>query len=251
MNRVSGKVAIVTGGAMGMGKAHSELLAAEGATVFVTDIDEAGGNATVEGIRNSGGQAKFIKHDAASEADWDAVVATVRKEIGRLDILVNNAGILIMKPVHETEPAEWDKVFNLNVKGAYLGIRACVPLMKESEGGSIVNISSIYGIVGAPSAGAYVASKGAVRLMTKSCAVDLVQYGIRVNSIHPGVIDTPMTKDLLHGDAETRSALMGPTLFSRPCRPEEVSKAVLFLAYDESSCKQGSEVVVDGGYTCN
>lgn len=251
MNRVSGKVAIVTGGAMGMGKAHSELLAAEGATVFVTDIDEAGGSATVEGIRTAGGKAKFIKHDSASEADWNAVVATVKNEVGRLDILVNNAGILILKPVHETEPAEWDKVFNVNVKGVYLGIRACVPLMRESRGGSIVNISSIYGIVGAPSAGAYIASKGAVRLMTKSCAVDLVQYGIRVNSIHPGVIDTPMTKDLLHGDAETRKAIMGATLFNRPCRPEEVSQAVLFLASDESSFVHGSEVVVDGGYTCN
>ncbi|MGD9864797.1 MAG: SDR family NAD(P)-dependent oxidoreductase [Pseudodonghicola sp.] len=251
MGRVSGKVAIVTGGAMGMGKAHSETLAAEGATVFVTDIDETAGNAVVEGIRASGGKAEFIKHDAASEADWNTVAATVKEKAGRLDVLVNNAGILILKPAHETEPDEWDKVFNVNVKGVYLGIRACVPLMKDSGGGSIVNISSIYGIVGAPMAGAYIASKGAVRLMTKSCAVDLIEHGIRVNSIHPGVIDTPMTKDLLHSDAETRAAIMGATLFDRPCKPEEVSQAVLFLASDDASFVHGSELVVDGGYTCN
>lgn len=236
---------------MGMGKAHSETLATEGATVFVTDIDEAAGNAAVEGIRAAGGKAEFIKHNAVSEANWNAVAATVKEKAGRLDILVNNAGILILKPAHETEPEEWDKVFNVNVKGVYLGIRACVPLMKDCGSGSIINISSIYGIVGAPSAGAYIASKGAVRLMTKSCAVDLIQYGIRVNSIHPGVIDTPMTKDLLHGDPAVRTAIMGATLFDRPCNPEEVSKAVLFLASDESSFVHGSEVVVDGGYTCN
>ncbi len=251
MGRVSGKVAIVTGAAMGMGKTHSETLAAEGARVFVTDINEAAGNAVAEGIRAAGGKATFIRHDAASEADWAAVVATVRKEAGRLDILVNNAGILILKPVHETEPAEWDRLFNVNVRGVYLGIRACVPLMKESGNASIINISSVYGIVGAASAGAYIASKGAVRLMTKSCAVDLVRFGIRVNSIHPGVIDTPMTKDLLHGDSATRTGILGATLFDRPCQPEEVSKAVLFLASDESSFVHGSEVVVDGGYTCH
>lgn len=251
MGRVSDKVAIVTGGAMGMGKTHSEILAAEGATIFVTDIDEASGKAVVEGIRAAGGKAEFIKHDVASEADWNAVAAAVKQKANRLDILVNNAGILILKPVHETEPVEWDKLFDINVKGVYLGIRACVPLMKDNGGGSIINISSIYGIVAAPMAGAYIASKGAVRLMTKSCAVDLIQYGIRVNSIHPGVIDTPMTRELLHGDPEARTAIMGATLFDRPCKPEEVSQAVLFLASDDSSFVHGSEVVVDGGYTCN
>jgi cyclopentanol dehydrogenase len=251
MGRVSDKVAIVTGGGMGMGKTHSEMLAAEGATVFVTDIDETAGKAVVEGIRAAGGKAEFIRHDVANEDDWTAVAAAVSQKAGRLDILVNNAGILILKPAHETEPEEWDRLFGINVRGVYLGIRACVPLLKDSGGGSIINISSIYGLVGAPMAGAYIASKGAVRLLTKSCAVDLVQYGIRVNSIHPGVIDTPMTRDLLHGDPEARAGIMGATLFDRPCKPEEVSQAVLFLASDESSFVHGSEVVVDGGYTCN
>lgn len=141
--------------------------------------------------------------------------------------------------------------FNVNVKGVYLGIRAAVPLLKDSGKASIINISSIYGIVGAASAGAYIGSKGAVRMLTKSCAVDLADSGIRVNSIHPGVIDTPMTKGLLYTDEATRQAVLGPTLLKRPSRPEEVSNAVLFLASDESSFVHGAEIVVDGGYTAN
>ncbi|ALG92289.1 MULTISPECIES: glucose 1-dehydrogenase [Actibacterium] len=251
MGRVSGKVALVTGAAMGMGKTHSELLAREGAHVFVTDRDVAAGEAVAKGIVAAGGKADFIKHDVASEDDWNNAIATVRQKAGRLDILVNNAGILILKPLHETSPEEFDRTMNINVKGVYLGIRAAVPLMKESGKASIINISSIYGIVGAAMAGAYITSKGAVRLMTKSCAVDLIQFGIRVNSVHPGVIDTPMTKDLLHGDAATRKAIMGATLFDRPCQPGEVSNAVLFLASDEASFVHGAELVVDGGYTAN
>jgi cyclopentanol dehydrogenase len=142
MDRVKGKVALVTGGAMGMGKTHSETLAAEGAMVFVTDLNEEGGKAVVKGIQDAGGKAEFIKHNASSEADWANVAATIKAKAGKLDVLVNNAGILILKPAHETEPDEWDQVFNVNVKGVYLGIRACVPLMKDA-GGSIVNISSI------------------------------------------------------------------------------------------------------------
>lgn len=251
MGRVSGKVALVTGAAMGMGKSHSELLAREGAHVFVTDRETAAGEAVAKGIVAAGGKADFIKHDVASEDDWTKVIDTVRAKAGRLDILVNNAGILVLKPLHETSPEEFDRVMNVNVKGVYLGIRAAVPLMKESGKASIINISSIYGIAGAAMAGAYITSKGAVRLMTKSCAVDLADTGIRVNSIHPGVIDTPMTKDLLHADPETRKALLGPTLLNRPCRPEEVSNAVLFLASDEASFVHGAELLVDGGYTAN
>ena len=251
MGRVQGKVALVTGGAMGMGRTHSELLAAEGAQVFVCDIDEGKGKEVVSAITAKGGKAEFVRLDVTSEEEWSAAVETVRARAGRLDVLVNNAGILVLKPVHETSTAEWDRLFAVNVKGVFFGIRACVPLMKASGGGSIINISSIYGLVGAASAGAYIASKGAVRLMTKSCAVDLADTGIRVNSVHPGVIDTPMTKDLLHADEASRKAILGPTLLGRPSRPEEVSQAVLFLASDDASFMHGSEVVVDGGYTAN
>lgn len=236
---------------MGMGKSHSELLAREGAHVFVTDRDVAAGEAVAKGIVAAGGKADFIQQDVVSEADWSRVIDTVRAKAGRLDILVNNAGILILKPLHETSPEEFDRTMNINVKGVYLGIRAAVPLMKESGKASIINISSIYGIVGAAMAGAYITSKGAVRLMTKSCAVDLADFGIRVNSVHPGVIDTPMTKDLLHADPATRQAILGATLLKRPSQPVEVSNAVLFLASDESSFVHGAEIVVDGGYTAN
>ena len=251
MGRVSGKIALVTGAAMGMGKSHSELLAREGAHVFVTDRDESAGEAVARAIVADGGKADFISHDVSREEDWTRAIDTVRAKAGRLDILVNNAGILILKPLHETSPDEFDRVMNVNVRGVYLGIRAAVPLMRESGRASIINISSIYGIGGAASAGAYITSKGAVRLMTKSCAVDLADMGIRVNSVHPGVIDTPMTQDLLHGDPATRDALLGPTLLKRACRPEEVSNAVLFLASDEASFVHGAELVVDGGYTAN
>lgn len=251
MGRVSGKVALVTGAAMGMGQAHSELLAAEGAYVFVCDIDEVKGRGVVDRIGGMGGKAEFLKLDVTKESDWEQTIKTIHDRSGRLDILVNNAGILLLKAAHETTPAEWDKLFDVNVKGVFLGIRAGVPLMKDGGGGSIINISSIYGLVGAPTAGAYIASKGAVRLLTKSCAVDLAPFKIRVNSIHPGVIDTPMTKDLLHSDEATRQAILGPTLLGRACQPKEVSQAVLFLASDESSFVHGAELVVDGGYVAN
>ncbi len=251
MGRISGKAVLVTGGAMGMGKSHAELLAREGGHVFVADHDVLAGEAVVARIIAAGGKAEFIAHDVTSESDWNNAIEMVRQKAGRLDVLVNNAGILILKPLHETSPEEFDRTFNVNVKGVYLGIRSAVPLMKESGNASIINISSIYGIIGAPMAGAYISSKGAVRLMTKSCAVDLAAFGIRVNSIHPGVIDTPMTNGLLYTDEATRQAVLGPTLLKRPSRPEEVSNAVLFLASDESSFVHGAEMVVDGGYTAN
>lgn len=251
MARVQGKVALVTGGAMGMGRSHCELLAAEGAHVFVSDRDAERGGAVAEGIVARGGRAEFVGLDVASEGGWGEAMARVRHAAGRLDVLVNNAGILLLKPAHETTTEEWDGIFAVNVRGVFFGVRAAVPLMKDAGGGSIINISSIYGIVGAPGAAAYIASKGAVRMLTKSCAVDLAPFNIRVNSIHPGVIDTPMTRDLLHADEATRVALLGPTLLGRPCQPAEVPRALLFLASDESSFVHGAELVVDGGHTAN
>lgn len=248
MNRVAGKVAIVTGGALGMGRAHAELLAAEGAKVVVTDVNEAEGRVTVKRICDKGGEALFLKHNVTSEAEWKTVVKEAVARYGKVDVLVNNAGILIMKPIDETSAEEWDRVFDINVKGVFLGCKAVVPAMQKAGGGSIINISSIYGLVGAPGAAAYEASKGAVRLMTKAAAIDLARYHIRVNSVHPGVIRTEMTKDLL-ADPTIAKALLGTTILGRPAEPVEVSYAVLFLASDESSFMDGSELVVDGGYT--
>lgn len=250
MKRVENKVILVTGGAMGMGRSHCELLAAQGAWVFVADMNAVEGENTVDSIRKSGGKADFLQLDITQESQWNAALAQISERAGRLDVLVNNAGILILKPMQDTTNEDWDRTFNVNVRGLFLGTRAAVPLMKKAGGGTIVNVSSIYGLVGAPGASAYEASKGAVRLFTKSCAVDLAPFNIRVNSVHPGVIETQMTKAMLD-DPAIRPALLGPTLLKRPAQPIEVSQAVLFLASDESSFVHGAELVVDGGYTAN
>lgn len=249
MGRVQDKVILVTGSAMGMGRAHCETLAREGARVFVADMNVEAGEAVAQEIRKQGGQADFLALDVTNEAQWTSVVNAIVAKAGRIDCLVNNAGILVLKPAHETSTEEWDRVFNVNVRGVFFGTRAVVPAMQKAGGGSIVNISSIYGIIGAPSAGAYQASKGAVRLLSKSCAVDLAPFNIRVNSVHPGVIDTPMTKDLLKNPDFVHGSVENMTLLKRPARPEEVSQAVLFLCSDESSYVVGAELVVDGGYT--
>lgn len=250
MKRVQDKVVLVTGGSMGMGRTHCERLAAEGASVFLADVEEDLGQEAAANIRQQGGKAEFVKLDVTNEGHWRDAVAHIAEKAGRIDALVNNAGILILKPVQDTSNEEWDRTFGVNVRGVFLGTRAVVPVMQKAGKGNIVNISSIYGLVGAPSAAAYEASKGAVRLFTKACAVDLAPFNIRVNSVHPGVIATPMTRDLL-ADPATATAILGPTLLKRPAQPVEVSNVVLFLVSDESSFVHGAEMVVDGGYTAN
>lgn len=248
MDRVDGKVTIITGAGMGMGRAHALLLAREGARVVVTDVDSNAGEETVQLVLGAGGEARFLKHDVTDELSWQEVMRHVDDAYARVDVLVNNAGILLLKPVHETTLEEWDRIFAVNTRGVFLGTKHVLPLMQKAGRGSIVNISSIYGIIGAPNAAAYEATKGAVRLLTKATAVDYAPFGIRANSVHPGVIRTHMTAHLM-ADPETEKALLGPTIMARSAAPEEVSTAVLFLASDESSFMTGAEVVVDGGYT--
>ena len=248
MGRLDGKVALITGSALGMGRAHAKLFAAEGAKVIVTDINEGAGRENVEAINQDGGEAIFLKHDVASESDWKQVVNHAVETYGKIDILVNNAGILLSKGLEDTSVEEWDQVMNINLKGVFLGCREIIPAMKKAGGGSIVNISSIYGIIGAPDCAAYEASKGGVRLLTKSAAVDLTKHNIRVNSIHPGMIKTEMTKGLAD-IPEAVAGIAAKVLLGRMAEPEEVSKAVLFLASDDSSYVHGAELVVDGGYT--
>jgi cyclopentanol dehydrogenase len=246
--RVEGKVALVTGGANGMGRSHAMLLAREGATLIVTDRDEEGGKAVIDEINREGGQARFILHDVASAKDWERVSEQTLSTFGRLDILVNNAGILLFSAIQDTTDGDFARTLDVNVKGVFYGTKYMLPALKASGGASIVNVSSIYGLIGAPMVAAYQASKGAVRLLSKSTAVDYAQFKIRVNSIHPGVIRTNMTKDLL-ANADMANHLLSTTLLGRAAEPVEVSYAVLFLASDEASYITGAEIVVDGGYT--
>ena len=246
--RVEGKIAFVTGGGSGMGREHARLMAEEGASIIVTDVNEAGGRETVSMINSKGGQALFINFDVASEAAWQAAVNQAISTFGRVDILVNNAGIFMMKMIQDTTGPELDRMLNINVKGVFYGCKHILPAMQKAGGGSIINISSIYGVIGAPAASAYQASKGAVRILTKSVAVEYAPFNIRANSIHPGVIRTPMTQDFLTDD-RTERAFLGTTILRRPAEPREVSYPVLFLASSEASYITGAEIVVDGGYT--
>lgn len=246
---LEGNVAIVTGGAQGMGEVHAVVLAEKGATVILTDIDEARGHAVAEKIRAAGGRGQFVRHDVRDEAAWTALVADTMKLHGKVDTLVNNAGILIRAPLEELSVEDFDKLHAINVRGTFLGCRAVVPAMRAAGGGSIINISSMSGnIANMPGMAGYCATKGAVRMLTKAAAVDLARYNIRVNSVHPGTIATPMTA-AYYADPEMRKMILGTTIMERPGEPREVSEVIAFLASAASSYMTGSEVAVDGGYT--
>lgn len=248
MSRLSGKVALITGAASGMGKVESILFAQEGAQVIATDINEEGGLDTIKKIEKAGYKAEFMKLNVTNESNWTQVIKVIIEKYGKLDILVNNAGILLLKPLEETSEEEWEETFNVNIKGVFLGCKHAVEGMKKAGSGSIINIASVYGIIGAPNAAAYEASKGAVRALTKAAASDLAKYKIRVNSVHPGLIDTPMTQDTIK-DPEKTKELLAITIMEYPGKPEEVALPVLMLASDESSYMTGSELIIDGGYT--
>lgn len=253
MGRVSGKVAIVTGGASGIGRAACELLAREGAMVAVVDLNNEEGDAVVSGIKNRGGNAGFWKVNVANEGEVKKAFEGIYKKWGRVNVLVNNAGIGgASKPTHEITEGEWDKVMAVNVKGVFFCTKHAVPYMKKSGGGSIINISSIYGLVGAPDVPPYHASKGAVRLMAKTDALLYANDKIRVNSIHPGYIWTPMLENSLKAQGnveEGRKAMGSLHPLGHVGEPEDVAYGILYLASDESKFVTGSELVIDGGYT--
>ncbi|HEX6236202.1 MAG TPA: glucose 1-dehydrogenase [Acidimicrobiales bacterium] len=242
MGRLDGKVAIVTGGARGQGEAEARLFVAEGARVLIGDVLDAEGEAVAAEL---GDAAAFAHLDVTDETQWDAAVARAGELFGPVTVLVNNAGVLMFQAIHTTDPAEFDRVIRVNLHGTFLGIRAVVPSMAGAGGGSIVNISSTAGLQGLPYVGAYVASKWAVRGLTKTAAIDLGHKGIRVNSVHPGGIDTPM---LAGTDSEAPFYKRLPV--ARMGRAEEVARAVMFLASDEASYTTGAELAVDGGATC-
>ena len=248
MNRLSDKVAIITGAARGMGKEEAKLFAKEGAKVVVADIIENEAIEVAKEIAENGGEAMACKLDVSNAKNWERMVEEISNKWGKIDILVNNAGILSLAGVEEATEEQWDKVMAVNAKGNFLGVKYVLPVMKKAQKGSIINISSIYGLIGSGAAAAYHASKGAVRLFTKTVAAELAKYNIRVNSIHPGVIRTAMTDELLKDPANTKNFL-GTTVLGRPAESIEVAYGALFLASDESSYMTGSELVIDGGYT--
>ena len=247
--RLENKVAFISGGARGMGAAEARIFAQEGAKVVIGDVLDDEGRQTEAAINETGGECLFVRLDVASEESWaDAVAATIAR-FGKLDVLVNNAGVVSRGLLEDTTSDEWDRVMDINAKGVFLGTKAAIPELRKVGGGSIVNISSISGMVGQTDIQpVYNASKGAVRIFTKSAAVQYASEGIRVNSVHPGPIDTPMAGDRLT-DPELQREADATTPMGRTALPEEVAWGVLFLASDESSFMTGSELVIDGGLT--
>ena len=241
MARLDGKVAIITGGARGQGAAEGRMFTAEGATVYLTDVlgDEGQKAAADMG-------ATFLRHDVTSEQQWSDIVARVLDDTGRIDVLVNNAGIFRVVRLLDTTVEQWQQIMDVNALGVFLGMRAVAPTMKAQGGGSIVNISSIAGLQGAGMAFAYSASKWAVRGMTKSAAQELAPHGIRVNSVHPGIIETQMLEEFGEG---WRDKVIPRIPQRRAASADDVAHLVLFLASDESGYSNGSEFVVDGGMT--
>lgn len=254
MSRLTDKVAIVTGSGKGMGRAMATLFAAQGAAVAVTDVSEKDGVETVRLIEEQGGRAAFWRLDVSDEAEVSSVFDQVSAKFGKLDILVNNAGISgVDKPTHEVTEAEWDAVFAVDVKGVFFCTKHAIGHLRANGGGSIVNISSIYGLVGSHEMAPYHAAKGAVTIMTKKDAVTYGRDGIRVNSVHPGTILTPFVRELAE---RSEGGLRGYLDIMEPKHPighvgepEDVANAVLFLASDEARFVHGAALVVDGGYT--
>jgi NAD(P)-dependent dehydrogenase (short-subunit alcohol dehydrogenase family) len=253
MDRLSGKVAVVTGAALGLGKATALRMAEEGAAVALTDLREAEGQAFAEALSARGLKARFWRHDVANEAETARVIDEAADHFGALHVLVNNAGVSgANKPTDQLSEAEWDFVQAVNVKGVFFCTKHAIPHLRRAGGGSIINLSSIYGLVGGADVPPYHASKGAVRLMSKTDALVYAPEKIRVNSVHPGFISTPMVSGYLQEqkDAEaTRQALVALHPLGRLGDPDDIAWACVYLASDEAKFVTGSELVVDGGYT--
>ena len=251
MDRVKGKAAIVTGSAGGIGEATARLLAAEGAKVAIIDIKDERGKNVAKEIRAAGGTADYWHADVSKEAEIKKAITEICEKYGRLDILVNNAGIPGgRKPAFELEVEEWDRVMNTNLKGAFLCTKYASPFMIKSGGGSIVNVASCYGIIGCDTP-VYDTSKGGMRAMSKSDAIQLARFKIRVNSVHPGNIATPLFEDLVErigGGLEFTHEILGNMCpLDRMGKPEEIAYGILFLASDEASYVTATELVIDGG----
>jgi len=254
MDRMRGKAALVTGAAKGLGEATAAMLAREGARVMLTDVDEKGVKEAAERIGERGAEVGFLKHDVSSEADWRRVMDETMRRFGQLDALVNNAGVALGKDVENTTLEQWRWLMSINLDGVFLGTRFAIEAMKPARRGSIINLSSIEGLVGDPNLAAYNASKGGVRIFTKSAALHCARsgYNIRVNSVHPGYILTPMVEGYAEasGDASAaKSALAALHPLGHIGEPDDIAYGILYLASDESKFVTGAELVIDGGYT--
>lgn len=253
MNRVKDKVAVVTGGASGMGRATAVLLAKEGAKVAIADMNRNGGEDAANEIIKGGGQAKYWHMDVTDEDEVRKVFVEIDREYGRIDILVNNAGVAgASKVTHETSTEEWERTINIDLRGVFFCTKYAIPYLKKAGGGSIVNMSSMLGIVGGGADAAYQTAKGGVRIMTKSDAIIYAPDKIRVNSVHPGYTFTDGMKVMLAKSPENREAMLKDVTSKVPLgrmgTPEEMANGILFLASDESSYVTGIELVIDGGY---
>ncbi len=253
MARLENKVALVSGGASGLGQAQCLVMAREGASVVVTDINLEGAQAVADEIKAKGGNAMALHQDVTQEARWEEVIASTVEQYGKLDILVNNAGIGAGGNAEDCTLEDWRLVMSVNLDAVFLGTKHAIRAMKQTGGGSIINISSIMGLIGAAGSGAYNASKGGVKLLTKSSALYCAnaKYGIRVNSVHPGYVYTPLVQrffDRPDGESAEQN-LIDLHPIGRLGQPEDIANGVLYLASDESSFVTGSELVIDGGYT--
>jgi 3(or 17)beta-hydroxysteroid dehydrogenase len=251
MGRVDGKIALITGGASGIGLATARLLLDEGAKVILTDRDKPAADAALAAIEQ---HAKFHLLDVTSEADWIAVTDAVVAEFGRIDVLVNSAGVALLRDIEATTLDDWRALMAVNLDGTFLGCKHSVRVMKERGGGSIINMSSVAGLIGNGNLAAYSASKGGVRLLTKSVALHCARkgYAIRCNSVHPSFVETPMLRGMIaagRDPAKMEANCVSAAPLGRLAQPIEVARTILFLASDESAFTTGAELVVDGGLT--
>jgi 2,5-dichloro-2,5-cyclohexadiene-1,4-diol dehydrogenase 2 len=244
--RLAGKVALVSGGASGIGAAHVRIFAVEGAKIIAGDIQEEMGKALVEEVRRGGGEATFVRLDVSTESDWTHAVREAVNRYGKLTTLINNAGIYWPQGIEAETLEKWNKMIAVNQTGVWLGMKAAVPEMRRAGGGAIVNISSLYGIIGSPSSISYHASKGAVRIMSKAAALEYARQGIRVNSIHPGQIETPILAGLT---PEQNEQIKAATPVGRMGKPEEIAYGSLYLCSDEAAYTTGIELIIDGGWS--